>query len=121
MLDEHVLTPKSPQAHAQNTGGAPNRSSVAEGESSELTLGALQRQFSNITSELGELAKLVRGGAKQAIHGVADRAGELGHDTADRARDIEEDVAEWIKERPLQASLLSMGLGALLWSMLKRS
>jgi len=120
MLDEHVLTPKPSPSHAQQAAGS-TKSASDESPSPELTLGALQRQFSNVTSEVGELAKLVRGGAKHALHTATDRAGELGHDTADRARDVEQEVVEWIKERPLQASLLSMGIGAILWSMLKRS
>lgn len=121
MLDEHVLTPKAAPSPTRPTARAVDRSGDEEGQFPEPTLDAMQRQFSNVANEVGELAKLVRGGAKQALHTAADRAGDLGQDTADRARDVEHEVVEWIKERPIQASLLSMGLGALLWSMLKRS
>jgi len=87
----------------------------------DVTLGTLQRQFSTIASEVGELARLVRGGAQGAVAQAVDRAGDVRHDTVDRAKELEERAAEWMKERPMEAALLSMGVGALLWSLIRRS
>lgn len=121
MLEDHVLTPKVPPAHADPTARALKGPSGEEAEAHGVTLSALQQQFSSVTSEVAELARLVRGGARSVVHAAVDRADDMRHDTTDRAREVEHQAIEWIKERPLQAAILSMGLGALLWSMLKRS
>lgn len=117
MPDNHTITPKP---------ATPRKDQTAEGrdehgESQDLTLNTLQRQFSTIAGEVGELARLVRGGAKEAVASAVDRVGDARHDTADRAKELEERATEWVKERPLEAALVSMGVGALLWSLLRRS
>jgi len=121
MLDEQILTPHANPTHAEQGGGASARTRDEAPHSPGLTLEALQRQFSSVTSEVGELARLVRDGARHAVDHAVDRAGDMGQDTTERARDIEREAVEWIKERPLQAALISMGVGALVWSLVKRS
>jgi ElaB/YqjD/DUF883 family membrane-anchored ribosome-binding protein len=90
-------------------------------ETQDVTIGALQRQFSTIAGEVGELARLVRGGAQGAVANAVDRVSDVGENTVDRAKELEERAVEWVKERPVEAALLTMGVGALLWSLLRRS
>jgi ElaB/YqjD/DUF883 family membrane-anchored ribosome-binding protein len=116
-MPDHTIVPKSPPSRSDQ----PASSQSERSEPQELTLAALQRQFRNIAGEVGELARLVRGGAQGAVASAVDRAENVRDNTAERAKELEERAVEWMRERPLEAALVSMGVGALLWSMLKRS
>ena len=80
----------------------------------------LQQQFQAVAGEVKQLARLVRDGARDALSTAGDRAGDVRADARDRAEEAEERAAEWIRERPFQAAFLSMGAGAILWSLMKR-
>jgi ElaB/YqjD/DUF883 family membrane-anchored ribosome-binding protein len=111
-MPDHTITPKSPPSRADQ--------SERSEQQQEVTLSALQRQFSTIAGEVGELARLVRGGAQGAVATAVDRADDMRHDTVERAKEFEERAVEWVKERPIEAALVSMGVGALLWSIIRR-
>lgn len=117
MPDNHTSATK-PSTSRKDQTSEPQDARV---DPQDVTLGTLQRQFSTIASEVGELARLVRGGAQGAVAHAVDRVDDARHDTADRAKELEQRAAEWMKERPIEAALLSMGVGALLWSLLRRS
>jgi ElaB/YqjD/DUF883 family membrane-anchored ribosome-binding protein len=86
----------------------------------DVTMQSLQQQFQTVAGEVKQLARLVRDGARDALSSAGDRAGDMGSDAHDRAEEAEERAAEWIRERPFQAAFLSMGAGAILWSLMKR-
>jgi ElaB/YqjD/DUF883 family membrane-anchored ribosome-binding protein len=117
MPDHQTATPKSSTSRPEQLA----QPQAERAEPQEVTLGALQRQFSTIAGEVGELARLVRGGAHGAVANAVDRVSDVGENTAERAKELEERAVEWVKERPIEAALLSMGVGALLWSLLRRS
>ena len=117
MPDNHTTATKSAMPRKDQSTEAHDE----RAEPQDLTLGTLQRQFSAIAGEVGELARLVRGGAKEAVASAVDRVDDARHDTVDRAKELEERAADWMRERPLEAALVSMGVGALLWSLLRRS
>jgi ElaB/YqjD/DUF883 family membrane-anchored ribosome-binding protein len=117
MTDQHTITPKSATPRKDQ----PSELQEERTEPQDVTLGTLQRQFSTIAGEVGELARLVRGGAKEAVASAVDRVDDARHDTVDRAKELEERAVEWVRERPVEAALVSMGIGALLWSLLRRS
>ncbi|MEZ6014984.1 MAG: hypothetical protein R3F49_07725 [Planctomycetota bacterium] len=121
MIDQHTLTPHTPTSAATSQERTDEQRAGGQPEKNEVTLVALQRQFQTIAGEVGELARLIRGSANTAVAVAAEKAEGVRQDTTERAREVEGQAADWIKERPFQASLLSMGLGALLWSVLKRS
>lgn len=114
-MSDHTIVPKTPQSRTDSD------SREKSGRTPEVTLGDLQSQFQNITSEVGELARLVRGGARGAVAAAVDRAGDARSDARERAEELEQRVADWVRERPIEATLVSMGVGAILWSILKRS
>jgi ElaB/YqjD/DUF883 family membrane-anchored ribosome-binding protein len=117
MYDQQTTTTKSTGARSESSASQQGE----RAETQEITLSTLQRQFSTIAGEVGELARLVRGGAQEAVASAVDRADDVRHDTVDRAKEFEERATEWVRERPLEAALVSMGVGALLWAFLRRS
>jgi len=84
-------------------------------------LEAIQKQFQSVKGEVVELARMVRGGAQATVASAVGRADDARVDTVDRAKELEDEAAAWIRDRPLQSALISMGVGAVLWSLLRRS
>jgi len=124
MTDPHTIVPKSPTPRPEQRKDLQGERKDLQGERAEpqeLTLSTLHQQVSSIAGEVGELARLVRGGARGAVASAAGRVGDVREETVERAKELEERAGEWMRERPMETALLSMGVGALLWSLVRRS
>ena len=80
----------------------------------------LQETYQDLKERLQDLGGFVKGIARERWDGLREGASRSFDSGRDRAHQIEEGLEEKVRENPMRWVLISVGVGLLLGTMLKR-
>ena len=80
----------------------------------------LRNQGETLGRDLRELGHLTKEAAQETLRDTRQSASELYDQGRRKAGDLEAQVAEYVKEKPVQSVLIAAGVGLLLGALLSR-